>query len=62
MKRIDHFIIEESKVNKGLMILIAVSEDGRKWVCSGNHWSPTYLVKYEDAFDTQSNNPLKPKS
>lgn len=56
MKKIKEFGIEESKVNKGLMILVAIDEDGNKWVCSGDHWSPTYLQKYEGAFDTK---PLK---
>ena len=53
MIKIKEFFIEESKVNKGLMILVAVDENGQKWVCSGDHWSPTYAKKYEDAFDTK---------
>jgi hypothetical protein len=53
MIRIKEFYLEESKVNKGLMILVAYDANGQKWVCSGNHYSPTYAVKYEDAFDTK---------
>jgi hypothetical protein len=52
-KKVKEFSIEESKINKGLMVLIAIDEDGKKWVCSGDHWSPTYLVEYENAFDTE---------
>ena len=53
MLKIKEFFLEESKVNKKLMILVAIDENGQKWVCSGDHWNPTYLKKYEDAFDTQ---------
>lgn len=56
MIKIKEFFLEESKVNKGLMILVGIDENGQKWVCSGDHWSPTYAKKYEDAFDT---NPLE---
>jgi hypothetical protein len=53
MTKIKEFFIEESKVNKGLMILVAIDEDDQKWVCAGDHWSPTYVRKYENAFDTK---------
>lgn len=53
MVKIQQFFLEASKVNKQLMILVAVDENGQKWVCSGDHWSPTYAKKYEDAFDTK---------
>ena len=51
--KVKEFNIEESKVNKGQLLLIATTEDGKKYVCSGNHWTPTYLIPYESAFDTQ---------
>lgn len=54
MKKIKEFFLEESKVNKGSMILVCIDENGEKWVCSGNHWNPTYATKYEDSFDTKS--------
>lgn len=52
MIKITEFFLEESKVNKGCMNVIAVDENGQKWVCSGDHWSPMYAIKYEDAWDT----------
>lgn len=51
MIKITEFFLEESKVNKGCMNVIAVDENGQKWVVSGNMHSPTYSVKYEDAWD-----------
>jgi hypothetical protein len=51
--KIKEFILEESKRNKGSMILVAIDENNQKWVCSADHWSPTYLKKYEDSFDAR---------
>ena len=45
------FTIEESTFNKGQLILIAETENNRKFVVSGDHYSPTYLVPYETAND-----------
>jgi hypothetical protein len=55
MTKIKEFFLEESKANNGLglMILVAIDENGQKWVCSGDHWRPTYAKKYEDAYDTK---------
>ena len=53
MIKIKEFFLEESKVNKGLMILVGIDENGQKWVCSGDLWNPTYAKKYEDCFDTK---------
>lgn len=53
MKKIKEFYITESKVNKGLMLLIAVDEDGQKWVIYGDVINPAYIVKFEDGFDTK---------
>jgi hypothetical protein len=44
------------------MILVAYDANGQKWVCSGNHYLPTYAVKYEDAFDTKAFESIKSKS
>ena len=49
--RIDHFEIEESKVNKGMKILIAIAEDGQKYVVAGDFHACTRLVPYEHAWD-----------
>lgn len=51
--KVDYFEIEESKINKGCMVLIAVTGDGKKFVCSGQYDTPTYLVPYEAAWDTK---------
>lgn len=48
---IEKFEIEESKVNKGCLILVATAADGKKYVVSGNYHSPTYIVPYENAWD-----------
>lgn len=55
--KIIEFHIEESKVNKVCLNLIATSEDGNKYVVSGDFHSPTYLIPYESAWDTRDNNP-----
>jgi hypothetical protein len=43
--------IQESKKNKKLLCLIVKTEDGKEYVCSGDHHSPTYLVELENSFD-----------
>lgn len=53
MEKVKEFYIEKSKTNKQQTILIAITESGQKYVCSGDHWSPTYLIPYERAFDTK---------
>jgi hypothetical protein len=53
MTKIKEFYLEESKVNKGQMVLIAVDETGQKWVCSADSYDCRYAQKYEDAFDTR---------
>ena len=47
------FEIEKSVPNPQVFILVATTEDGRKWVCSGDYYTPTYLTPYETAFDTK---------
>ena len=51
--KITEFEIEESKVNKGCLLLIAITEDGSKYIVSGDHYSPTYIIPYDRAFDTK---------
>jgi len=51
--KIKEFYLEESKVNKQCMILIAVDENNQKWVVSGNSWHPNYCIEYEVSFDTK---------
>jgi hypothetical protein len=53
MIKIKEFFIQESKFNKGLKVLIALDENNKKWVVSGDHHSPTYLVEYEKSSDTK---------
>jgi hypothetical protein len=54
--KIKEFEIEESKVNKGCLNLIAIAENGSKYVVSGDFHSPTYLIPYETAWDTRPDN------
>ena len=53
--KVIEFRIEESKVNTGLFVLIAKTENGKEWVCSGDSWSPTYLTPIENSFDLNLN-------
>ena len=56
MIKIKDFFLEESKFNKGLMVMVAVDENLKKWVVSGDHHAPTYLVEYEKSSDTKESN------
>jgi hypothetical protein len=56
MIKIKEFFIQESKYNKGLMVMVAVDENAKKWVVSGDHHAPTYLVEYEKSSDTKESN------
>lgn len=49
--KVIEFRIEKSKQNTTRHILIAKTEDDREYVCSGDHWSPTYLIPIENSFD-----------
>lgn len=60
--KVIEFKIQESKVNKGLFILIAKTEDGKQWVCSGDHYSPTYLRPLETAFDNGFDSSVRGKN
>lgn len=53
MEEIKRFYLEESKVNKGKMIVVAVTYSGKKFVMSGDHYSPTYATPYENQWDTK---------
>lgn len=58
--KVIEFRIELSKVNTKCFILIAKTEDGKEWVCSGDPYNPTYLIPYENSFDTQSKKTITP--
>lgn len=45
------FTIEESKINKGCMMLIATDSKGNKYVVGGNPHFPHFLDKYEGCFE-----------
>lgn len=45
------FEIEESKVNKGRLILIAISENDKKYVVAGDINYCTTLIEYEKCWD-----------
>lgn len=53
MIKIKEFYLEESKANKGLMIFVAVDENGKKWVLRGDFYSPPFATEYEKSFDTK---------
>lgn len=50
MEKVKEFFVEPSKANKSEMVLIAVTESGKKYVVSGDHWNPSVLQPYERAF------------
>ena len=52
--KVKEFQIEESKINRGMMILIAVSETGDKFVVGGNTDYCTALTPYNQCYNTQS--------
>lgn len=56
--KISHFHLEESQLNKGNLILVATTVTGKKYVVSGDHHAPTYLVEYEKSSDTYDPNNL----
>lgn len=49
--KIKSFELQESTVNKGRMCLVAIAEDGSKWVIGGNHQENNYATPYETAWD-----------
>lgn len=51
MKKVIEFYIEESKVNKGMEILVAVTTYGEKFVIGGDHYNPTAAVPYVKCWD-----------
>lgn len=54
MKKIVEFYLEEDKKNKqGAMLLIAVAEDGSKYVVCGNPHFPTNVTPYGSCWYTK---------
>lgn len=51
--KVIEFRIEASKKNNNQFVLIAKTEDQKEYVCSGDHYSPTYLIPIETAWDLQ---------
>lgn len=49
--KVKEFSIEESKVNKGVMILVATTEDDKKYVVGGDHYNSVAVVPYEYVWD-----------
>lgn len=47
------FTIKESTFNKGLLVLVAETECGKRFVVAGQHHSPTYLEPYETSSDVK---------
>lgn len=57
--KVVEFRIEESKVNNGMFILIAKTEEGKEFVVGGNHHHPTYLEPLETSWDNGFNNEIR---
>ena len=55
--KVERFELEESKVNKGCLCLIAITENGDKYVVSGGHEALVYMQPYATNWDTKENNP-----
>jgi len=53
-KEIVGFKMELSKRNTQNYILIAIDEENKEWVVSGDSYNPTYLVKSEVSFDLKT--------
>lgn len=51
--KIVEFHLEESKRNKGAMLLVATDEEGDRWVIGGNPQYATYVEMYELCWDAQ---------
>lgn len=51
--KIKELLIEDDFVNKGQKIMVAIAEDGSKWVLSGNPHFPTSLTPYENCWYTK---------
>lgn len=59
MIKIKEFSLEESKVSKNnIMLLIAVDEDGGKWVVGGNSYYPAQAVPYDKCYDVSEEGEL----
>lgn len=48
---VEKLTIEESKINKGCLMLIATDISGQKYVVGGNPHFPHFLDKYESCFE-----------
>lgn len=51
--KVKEFEIEESKVNKGRLILVAITDTGEKYVVSGDFRMPAYIIPYSNAWDAK---------
>lgn len=49
--KIVSFEIEESKVNKGMEILVATAENGNKYIVGGSTDYPPAIVPYDKCWD-----------
>lgn len=51
--KVTDFEIEDDKVNEGQKMLIAIAEDGSKWVVGGNLNFSLELVPYDKCANTK---------
>jgi hypothetical protein len=54
MEKVKGFFIQDSAANKGLKVLIVVTENGDKYVVAGQHHTPTYLQEYKTSPDVDA--------
>lgn len=50
-KKVKSFEIEESKRNKGCFVLVAITENGEKFVVGGNPHFPNFLERYKSCWE-----------
>ena len=49
--KIIEFNLEESKKNKGSMMLVATDENGQKWAIAGDPYQPSFAQPYEQCWN-----------
>lgn len=53
--KIKEFQLEDAKINKGVKILIAITESGEKYVIGGNAHYPMAVIPYDQCWEVIGN-------
>lgn len=53
--QVESFRVQESLMNKGMMVLVARTYGGQEYVVGGDHYSPGRLVPIESCFEMFAN-------